>query len=625
MANNSNAQESQNDKNTKNMGEMNNNARNSSPSFNNLKNQYQNSQLYNNIQGIKQQAKKTVIKEGIKKAAQAYGVPEIATEKVLESKPGREILDAATVSDSPTESAVAVTKVITKQALISMSPALIFPLLLLIIIFVILAGKDVFSGLGDANDIYSELRQEIASVTSNYRSKVKIDGNLILATLVAYNDNAELDEDGINVKNIDYMKKQVNKLAAYQVITNTSCGYDSSTIRNIANNDDWFSEANYNCIPGMEGSTYTLSINEGNYNDNTSGSAYYWNLIDDNFIFDYYNEFMINTRDNTSENEEKINEIISEIYLYYAIMDDIDYGTKSLCSNGITLDGVTMNFEDYVKGVVYSNVINEDMSLEAMKALAVTTRSMALSASNNCTKELHSSTSNLVYQEGYETNTKVIQAVKETSGQYLSYNGDVFDAIYTTFPDLSSDCNVVCDANYCSADFSYDNTKTLGTHRVTVLRIINGIDIANDGIGSCTGMSSYAMEVDSANGLTYKEILEKYYSNSVEISISGGEGLVNENGFLKRVERAQRDNLYYYTESTDYNNGYIAGGLEGECAWYAVKRTNEIIATMGLQDTYNYVSNGGNGNDFCYAADYQQVDTSTNPNDPTLTARALIS
>ena len=130
MANNSNAQESQNDKNTENMGEMNNNARNSSPSFTNLKNQYQNSQLYNNIQGIKQQAKKTVIKEGIKKAAQAYGVPEIATEKVLESKPGREILDAATVSDSPTESAVAVTKVITKQTLISMSPALIFPLLL---------------------------------------------------------------------------------------------------------------------------------------------------------------------------------------------------------------------------------------------------------------------------------------------------------------------------------------------------------------------------------------------------------------------------------------------------------------------------------------------------------------
>ena len=116
------------------------------------------------------------------------------------------------------------------------------------------------------------------------------------------------------------------------------------------------------------------------------------------------------------------------------------------------------------------------------------------------------------------------------------------------------------------------------------------------------------------------------YSNNVEITTSISEGLVDDgSGFLKRIERANRDNLYYYSTTTDYSNGYISGGLEGECAWYAVKRTNEIIATMGLQDTYSYVSNGGNGRDFCYASDYQQFEKSTDPNDPTLKAGAIIS
>ncbi len=627
MANDSNTQKQEYNLNKQNMGGMNNSARRSSPSFNLGENHYRNNrQPINNVQNPKNQIKRTVIKEGIKKGAQAYGVPEAATEKILESDTGREILDAASSSSTPTEGARAIVSVVSKRTLVNSLPALIFPLLLIMIMLIIIFGKDVTAGFLYSDDTYAELRQEIASVISNYRSKVKIDGNLILATLIAYNDNEELISEAPASKNIDYMKKQVSKLASYQVITNKSCDYDSSTIRQIASNDDWFDEANYNCVPGMEGVNYALSIGEGNYNDSTSGSSFYWNLIDEDFIFNYYNEYMINTSENTIENEEKINEIINEIYLYYKTMDDIDYGIRSLCSNGITLDGVTINFEDYIKGVVYSRVTTSDMPIEAIKALAVATRSMALSASNNCTREIHSSTTNLDYQEGYELSDKVIQAVKETTGQYLSLNDDVFEAIYSNFPDLSSNCNVVCDNNNCSADLSYDKNNLLGTHTIMIPRFANGIDIANDGSGSCVGMVEEGMVYDASNGATYDEILEKYYSGSVEIAVSGGEGLIDDgNGFLKRIERAQRDNLYYYTEITDYSNGYISGGLEGECAWYAVKRTNEIIATMGLQDSYNYVYGGGNGRDFCYAGDYQQFERSTNPNDPTLKPGALIS
>lgn len=46
---------------------------------------------------------------------------------------------------------------------------------------------------------------------------------------------------------------------------------------------------------------------------------------------------------------------------------------------------------------------------------------------------------------------------------------------------------------------------------------------------------------------------------------------------------------------------------------------------MGLDNIYDYVYGGGDGRDFCYASDYQQFEKSTNPNDPTLKAGAIIS
>lgn len=627
MANTSNILDENQNNDEQNKGGKNFNAVNSSPSFNPNQNQYRNnqSQMQDNIHAAKKQIKKNVLKEGVKKAAQYYGVPEAATERILETQKGKEILDAATDSDSPTETAIKVTKVASKQLLMIILPAVLLPLLLLLFIIVIIGGKDVFAGMGESDDIYEDLRDEVYSVVNKYSSKVKIDGNLIIATLLAYNDNSELDSEEVNSKNVSYMVKQVEKLASYQVITNASCSYNSSTLRNIANNDNLFSEANYNCIPDMEGETYLLSTLEGNYNDNNSGSVYYWNLIDEDFIFNYYNEYMINSHSNTSENEEIINEIISEIYLFYDMMDDMSYDNQTICSDGITLDGVTMNFEDYVKGVVYSYVGDSNLSIEAIKAIAVATRSKALSASNSCNIEIHSQTTNLEYNGDYENNNNVVQAVNETAGQYLTHNEDIFDAGLTTFPDLNSNCNVVCDGNTCSATFSYDYDKKLGTYTVTTPRYVNGVDVANDGVGSCVGISKYAINVDASNGATYKDILKKYYSSNVEMKTIAGDGLVLENGFLKRVERAKRDNLYYYSSATDSTNGYIAGGLEGECAWYAVKRTNEIIATMGLQDKYHYVYSGGNGNDFCYAGDYRQFEKSTNPNDPTLQAGAIIS
>ena len=625
MANNSQSNKINNNDYLKNKGGMNNNAVNSSPSFNANKNHYKNNQ---NGQPIKNQIKRKVIKEGIKKGTQVYGIPEVATEKVLESRQGSEILDAASNANTPTEGAKEIIKVVTKRQMINILPALIVPFLLILVIAGLFMGKFAVSGLGESDgEVFKELKDEIKRVAKKHSSKVKVDENLIFATLISYKSDEEYLEEGQTFKNMSYMKDQVEKLVLFQIMTKKSCSYDSSTTRQIARNDDLFQEANYNCVDSMEDGqgSYTLSIERGDYNDDSSGSVYFWNLIDEDFIFNYYNEYMINQDSNTSENEERINEIIDYIYLFYEVMDKGDFGDAPLCNDGITVDGVTIDLEDYVKGVLYTEIGNSNIPKEAIKAMSVAIRSNILSNSNSCTRELHSSTSNLKYTSGYESNSNLVNAVEETEGQYLVYNDQIFDAVLTSFPDLGSECNVTCDSNHCSAELSYDYEKKLGTHNVIVSRYINGVDVANDGVGSCSGMSIYVIIDDANNGKTYKEILEGHYSDAIKIISPTVDGLINKNGFLKRIQRAKRDNLYYYSTSTDYSNGYIAGGLEGECAWYAVKRTNEIIATMGLNDVYSYVSDGGNGRDFCYASDYRQFEKSTDPNDPTLNAGAIIS
>ncbi len=225
-------------------------------------------------------------------------------------------------------------KTVAAKKLIKYVPLMVVPFLFILILFVILFNKDTFSGVGDGTDIYEDLRKEITEVVSKYNYKANVDGTLILATLVGYNDNNDLDKD----LNMDYLISQVDKLAQYQIMTNRACDYSSLTLREIANNDDWLSgDTNYNCVPDMEGETYTLSIQQGDLDDDNSGSVYYWNLIDENFIFNFYNEYMINTNNNTSENTDKINEIIDEIYMYYAYLlesEDTNAYFRPLNSDG---------------------------------------------------------------------------------------------------------------------------------------------------------------------------------------------------------------------------------------------------------------------------------------------------
>lgn len=350
--------------NTNKQGELKNHAMMSSPSFDPRFNK--NKQNPNAYDNAKKQFKRKAITEGVKKGAMAFGVPEVATEAMLNTDTGKEAMDAAVNAPNISSGTTEAVKVIAKKQLIKYVPIIVAPLLLILIFFLLIFSKDSFGGIGDGTDAYEELREEIAKVISNYRSTADIDGTLILATLIGYNDNEEMEDVEVISKNMAYMKKQVSKLASYQIMTTKSCDEDSSTMRLIASNDDLFSEANNKCIPGMDGEEYSISIEEGDFDDNSSGSVYYWNLIDENFIFDYYNDYMINKDNNTSENNDKIKEIISDIYLYYeslkAASDGADYFASYVTGSGYwwPIGSLATTLEDgktFAKGEPYAKTI----------------------------------------------------------------------------------------------------------------------------------------------------------------------------------------------------------------------------------------------------------------------------
>lgn len=214
-------------------------------------------------------------------------------------------------------------------------------IIFLLLIVTIITGKSPISnvGNGEENEEVKELKTEISEVKSSFSSKygVTIDENLILATLIAYQDK---DENESEEDNLSYMKSKIELLAKYQIITKAKCNYDSSTIRKIASNDkdELFGkeEKNYKCDSSSDEETYELSTERGDYSDDNSGGVYYWNLIDGDFITDYYKAFVSSDSSTNKKDEKTIHNIVEDIYDYYVAIPDDEDDTSSY--NGVSSD-----------------------------------------------------------------------------------------------------------------------------------------------------------------------------------------------------------------------------------------------------------------------------------------------
>ena len=246
-------------------------------------------------------------------------------------------------------------------------------------------------------------------------------------------------------------------------------------------------------------------------------------------------------------------------------------------------------FEDYIKGVV-AGEMPATFELEALKAQAVASRSYAMyqmTATKDKEYDVLNTTANQVYltdqelkenwkEEYPEKINKIKEAINETSGEYLTYEGKVINAMFfstsvgatenseevfvSVLPYLRSVDSKWDEASpaytdtytftleefYKKLNLQYNQTLTIevtsktSTGRTRTLKIngteINGRDLATKlnlrsnyfdivqnennvtittkGFGHGVGMSQYGANGMAKEGYKYDQILKHYYQNT---------------------------------------------------------------------------------------------------------------
>lgn len=163
----------------------------------------------------------------------------------------------------------------------------------------------------EKHENYKEIFEAVDKVSEEYEAKgIEIDKYLILATLVSEKDlvyiqdkpEKEITTSKMELKKFD---EKARLLAEYQIRRKTLCKYPSNTVREIASNDKSASknllsdeiknERNFDCTGSSKDNIELIvDTEEGNLDDDNSGSVFYWNIIDGYFFDYYYNEYLDN-------------------------------------------------------------------------------------------------------------------------------------------------------------------------------------------------------------------------------------------------------------------------------------------------------------------------------------------
>lgn len=352
------------------------------------------------------------------------------------------------------------------------------------------------------------------------------------------------------------MKKWIRLLARYQIITESTCDKKSDTYREIASNDDdggfgLFSndvdkEKNYRCNGGTK---YEVSTEKGFADDSSSGSVYYWNLMDEPFIEnEYLNEYLDVYASNSDKQKEK-ERLIDYIYEYAEVLRQIVPVPKGLKeakewekerdrmgggnASIVTGDPVKINcpsinvvgygnvdLEDYVAGVI-SKELSPGFAAgiagstpgsvkEGLKAFSIIVRTYGVVRSKECNVSIRPTTSDQVYAPTSDAFIKEI--VSETTGLVLTKNGKAFSSEYDSYNCKTSNCH----GDTCSCNYTYQPDS--GIHDVSLP--YNFAKRSYGGHGR--GASQMAIIYLATQNKPASEILTNFYQKDVKISKIGG-------------------------------------------------------------------------------------------------------
>lgn len=326
--------------------------------------------------------------------------------------------------------------------------------------------------------------------------------------------------------------------------------------------------------------------------------------------------------------------------------------------DGTTVDGVKVNFEDYVAGVVKHEIgFVSDSSYgnkydEAIKALAIAARTYAYYVTDGCKSSISNNNGQQTFSEidlSSDKDKKIADLVSQVPGIMLKDStGSLLLTQYDSFcfSSLSNNTYHMFQGNIdipvtwtnkmnilgmgtnqyktrdgnmhtsgwirlnCPCDNSKHGNNIDKNNKACTIEENGSVKYLDGGHGN--GMSQYgALYLSEEQNLKYDEILKRFYGDDIQFEQPSDEFEINsETGFKMRISRAQRDNKFFYSsESIEFINAY-----EGECVWYAEGRADEILSNWGVNKKYTALGNGG---EFCQNARKVNYQVNEDVNDVT--------
>lgn len=263
----------------------------------------------------------------------------------------------------------------------------------------------------DFNYEFSSIKKPIKTSVLKYimDNKIKFNGNKIL-----------LSVGGIVIATFLY--------------TNNNLIFNKFEDKNIYDYTGYFD--NFSNIPKLESNEKNSSIKENidykdknNINKNTNQNKKINKKESSNTVNKNINK-------NTTETKNKVNNSLNSNNKKVNEESKKEIAVNVYKDNGETF---SINLEDYVLGVVAAEM-PASFNIEALKAQAIIARTYALKSikngkriTDNVSTQAFIDTDGMRSKWGSEYSkyyTKVKTAVKDTEGLYITYNGDIIDAVY---------------------------------------------------------------------------------------------------------------------------------------------------------------------------------------------------
>ena len=391
-----------------------------------------------------------------------------------------------------------------KNIIFSSIPILVVFLIIFILLTPLTKVTNIFNyfkGNGSGEIGMNAVSDEYKSFFENIEKYGTSNKAMVVSALTAYSDNDEYNDTDV---------EQIVDSCTEEEITNGDC-FKKQTDKGLQYSKPRMKNYIMKVNQAILNSNYDVS--EGDYNDpENSGSSFFRWLYTD-FVGDYYSKY--------AGNNDSKKQIIKQIYLYYNEINDNENANSSyistVCTNGVTVEGdKTYSLDEYVAGVVaHENYYSVGNNIEAMKAQAVAARTFTLKMTSNCTKSIENSTNAQTFYQPTKVNSSyplAKKAAEETSGEVLTYDGDIILAQYDAFYGT-------CSGDTCSATYTKLPVETKHTFSVPISYIP---EYARNYFGHGRGMSQYgARWLQSEKSMNYVDILKYFYSDGVQISKMG--------------------------------------------------------------------------------------------------------